>query len=134
MDVRVLALEHLHNDHKLWMEELEFVRDEIEIFEKELGDIVGLLEDKEMLAHVEHFQNQFIREKEVIDELIHDIREHEKEMAVHAKKGEDKDDAFHAKIHQLLSDRMLRFNELYNDLKRSYRKFMLRWLQTELQR
>lgn len=133
MELRDLALEHLHNDHKSWMEELEFNKDEIRIFEKELSDIVGHLNDKEMLARVEHFQNQFIREKEVIDELMHDIKEHEKEMAEHAKQGENKDDAFHAKIHQLLSERMLRYNELYNDLKRSYRSFMQEWLHRELQ-
>ncbi len=132
MDKRILALDILHNDHKKWKEELEFARDEISIFENELGKVVSHLKDKEMLAKVEHFQNQFIREKEVIDELLHDIKEHEKEMAEHAKNGEMKDDAFHAKIHQLLSERMLRFNELYNELKRSYRKFMLKWLHETL--
>ncbi|MCB0786643.1 MAG: hypothetical protein KDC02_20845, partial [Flavobacteriales bacterium] len=59
----------LHFEHQVWLNNLRFYKDEIAIFEHRLEDVVTRNTDREFLAQVEHFQNQYIREKEVIDEL-----------------------------------------------------------------
>ena len=74
-----------HFEHKQWIRELEFWRDELKIFQKRLEDIVQRAQGKDVLAKAEHFQNQFIRHNEVIDTFLHDIKEHEHELAQLAK-------------------------------------------------
>ena len=67
----------LHFDHMEWLNALRFYKEDIGILEHRLEDIVRRNTKNEVMAELEHFQNQFIREREVIDELRHDIKQHE---------------------------------------------------------
>ncbi|UPT67576.1 MAG: hypothetical protein M0D57_02565 [Sphingobacteriales bacterium JAD_PAG50586_3] len=67
----------LHEEHKIWLNKLDFYADDIMIQEKCLQEVVAKNTDKEVLAMAHHFENQFIMRKEQIDELRHSIKEHE---------------------------------------------------------
>ncbi|MGB0851359.1 MAG: hypothetical protein ACPGTP_08920, partial [Bacteroidia bacterium] len=71
-------LHEIHSENKDWIKALDFARDEIETYRNRLGEVTSKNTKTEVLASAEHFQNQFIRHCEVIDELKHDINEEEK--------------------------------------------------------
>ena len=117
-------LADLHFEHKVWLNTLQFCKEEINIFERRMEELVARNTDKTLLAELEHFQNQYIREREVIDELRHGIKEHEnfleKEMKEHPVAIEHRAFGDHAE----LRDRMVTFEKLYRELKEEF----YRWL------
>ena len=120
-------LSDLHFEHKIWLNELKFVSDELSFFEKYLEDLVTRHNDKEMLVQLEHYQNQFIREKEIVDIMNHDIRKHEHKLAEFAQKHTNSFDNYDLEDHDELRDSMVRFRKIFNELKVNFFRFMHDW-------
>ncbi|MFN8351483.1 MAG: hypothetical protein U0U25_08485 [Flavobacteriales bacterium] len=114
----------LHSDHELWLNTLRFCKDEIGIFEKRLEDIAKRNTGRDVMAELEHFQNQYIREREVIDELRHDIKQHENYLQQYASEHPVAIDHVLFKDHAGLRDRVNTFEKLYHELKAEF----MRWL------
>ncbi|HMS69558.1 MAG TPA: hypothetical protein PKD18_15540 [Saprospiraceae bacterium] len=81
MDTTTAHIDSLHFEHVLWTRQLEFEQDEIKFFNKKLEEVVSRWTDVIILGKVEQFQNQFIRNNEVIDSLRHEIKLHEQYLA-----------------------------------------------------
>lgn len=124
MKTQTLTNTLFHFEHTQWKRELLFWVDELKFFNQELGEIVSKWTDKDVLAQLEHFQNQFIRQSEVIDTLLHDIRIHEDDMAAHLKKEENVLNVEHAKQHQAFHEKMNTQRNIYNDLKKDFFKYL----------
>jgi len=77
----------LNFDHELWDNEMKFYRNELEIFEHRLEQDVVRLSDREGLRELEHFQNQFIRQNEVLDILNKKVRKNRKNIARNSVDG-----------------------------------------------
>ena len=78
-----MTTEKVTNYHAMLVEgtkSLQFYMDEIKIFEKRLTEVVNSNINKEVLAEAEHFQNQFILQKEQFQLLQHNIRELESKL------------------------------------------------------
>ena len=117
-------LSDLHFEHQVWINTLQFCKDEITIFERRMEEIVKRNTDKALLAELEHFQNQYIREREVIDELRHDIKQHENFLE---KESMDHPVAIDHRAfgdHSNLRDRMTTFERLYKELKDEFFRWM----------
>jgi hypothetical protein len=114
------------------MDELAFCKEEITYFEHRLEGMIADITARDLLADIEHFQNQFIREREVIDELIHEIKIRQQEVAHMAQSEKELDHDYQMKRHVKLGDRVIRFNELYGDLKISFNRFSVKWLERKL--
>jgi len=127
--VAQVKLQQLHIEHEMWLNELSFYRDEVKILDRYLLEVVKKNTGPEVMREVEHFQNQFIRQKEVMDELSHDIREHEafviakvrelNPIQVEKKKFDD---------HQELREFLDTFRKLYAELKADFLSFTGRHL------
>ncbi len=117
-------LQDLHNDHQLWLNTLRFCKDEIGIFDKRMEDIAGRTAGNEVMAELEHFQNRYIREREVIDELRHDIKQHENHLEKFAIEHPVAVDHVLFTDHSELRDRLNTFEKLYHELKVEF----MRWL------
>lgn len=117
----------LHMDHTLWSKELSFFADELAVFENRLSDLVRKGHDPEMLAQLEHYQNQFIRQKEVLDELRHEIGLHEQKIAHLLKdnKGIPSDMKTH---HDQVAEQMGDYRRIYNDLKTAFQRYLVQWM------
>ena len=50
----------VHHEYKTWLNKLEFFKDELRIFKDRLSDIAKKNTGHDILAMVEHFQNQII--------------------------------------------------------------------------
>lgn len=122
------AFQTLHLDHQLWLNELKFYEDEVTIFEHYLEEYVKKAgpDQKELMADLEHFQNQFIRQKEVIDELKHEIRLSEQRLSKEIQLGVRMTDDDKIR-HNHLKDRMETFRKIYRELKAEFYGYMTKW-------
>lgn len=118
----------LHFEHSLWGRQLDFYRDEVSFFERRLEDLVQRWTDHGVLAQLERFQNQFIREREVIDILKHDINAHENSLVAYAKEHPIAIDHVHFADHDGLRERMARFREIFEELKNDCLTFLVKYM------
>ena len=107
-------------DHELWDNEMKFYRNELEIFEHRLEQDVVRLTDKEALRQLEHFQNQFIRQNEVLDILNKRVRKNRKNVARASVNGGIAIDHMVVKNYVGLRDEFETFEKIYYDLKRKF--------------
>lgn len=63
-----------HQENQDWLKRLDFYKEEIQILRERLEELTRKNTDAEFLKSVEHFQNQFLIQRNHIDELSHDIR------------------------------------------------------------
>jgi hypothetical protein len=110
-------------DHELWDNEMKFYRNELEIFEHRLEQDVVRLSDRQALSELEHFQNQFIRQNEVLDLLNKRVRQNRKNIARASVKGTISDDHQLVKDYIDLRDEFEIFEKIYFDLKKKFVDF-----------
>lgn len=103
---------------------MELSRDEVLSFENRLQEIIKSNTSKDILAQAEQFQNQFIRQKEVINTLSHDIHEDEIRIAENVK--ENNVSVEHRKVEENfeLKDRVHVFQKIFNEIKSEYLAFL----------
>ncbi len=124
MDQTKKYLHELHNEHRDFNSQLDFVVDELKTYTHRLEEVVTANTKQEIMQQVEHFQNQFIRHKEVIDELKSMIHHSEKELAQNAEENNVATDHRKTDDHAELRDQMESFNKIYNELKTEYLAFL----------
>ncbi|MBS1667449.1 MAG: hypothetical protein JST58_08735 [Bacteroidetes bacterium] len=113
------SIEQFQEDLQYWKQELSSIKQEICHFESHLENMAKMKLSKIHLATVEHFQNSFICQKEVLDKLRHDLPDsqqkvqHSFNMFNTAAK-----EAKHA-----LAERMDTFRRIYNDIKQEFKQF-----------
>lgn len=101
-----------------WKGEVNEVREGLSEMQRLLEKIVSQPRQHDTLAKVEHFQNQFICQKEVADRLFHDLK------GVAKRLGKDEQiHSDHPAAHDPLHDRMQTFRQLYTGLKVDFGNF-----------
>ena len=117
----------LHSQITEWKSNVELIRSEISIFQKQLGGIVRKNSLEEVLKGVEHFQNQFIRQLEVSDELFHELKAADRRLASTADTGTDIQFIF-AEDNPNLRDIIETYNKLFLELKNEFHLFLRKWM------
>lgn len=115
----------LHFEHRLWNSELGFFADELKIYEHRLEELVQKHRSVEVLSGLEHFQNQFIRQKEVLDTIKHDIHIHEQKLQEALQKGEEA--PLDPEYHNFIGEQMESFRSIYADLKKEFYQYLVKW-------
>lgn len=110
-------------DHELWDNEMKFYRNELEIFDHRLEQDVVRLSEKEALRKLEHFQNQFIRQNEVLDILNKRVRQNRKSITRNSVEGEIKENNDAITEYNSLREEFETFEKIYADLKRDFLNF-----------
>lgn len=124
-----ISVRSLHLEYKVWINELNFAKEEIGIFEKHLELLVNRNTDVLVRAKIEHFQNQFIRHREVIDELKHKLHLSEVQLANFVRDMSGMGiDSVKMDNHVKLRDEQFRFREIYAELKNDFRRFESEWM------
>lgn len=113
-----------HFDHKLWMNELKFFEMQLEVFEERLEEVVLRIEDRSALAAVEAFQNQIIRQREVIDLLKHKFRVREKDLNALSNDMTIESDHVLFADHRKEREDMQIFIKLYQEMREKYMHFL----------
>ena len=123
-----ISIPQLHLEYQLWINELAFYKEEITLYEKYLEGIITINTSKEAAVGVEHFQNQFILQKEVIDQLKHDLRVSEKQLVSFVKELSGMGlESIRMDNHSKLRERMSTYRKLYKELKQEFRQFESEW-------
>ncbi len=113
------SIEQYQEELQTWKYELSSIKQEIRHFENHLEEMAKEKLPRTLLAEVEHFQNTFICQKEVIDKLRHDLPDsrHKVENIFNIIRSVN-DDAQHA-----LAERMDTFRRIYEEIKQEFRQF-----------
>ena len=127
--IATISIRSLHMEYQLWTRELIFYKEEIKIFEDHLEALLKRNNKNGVPAQVEHFQNQFILQKEVIDYLKHDLGVSERQLAgfVYEMSG-DGIENIKMDNHGKLRERMSTFRKIYREIKTEFRHFEMRWM------
>ncbi len=127
MEAEKKPIIELHQDITDWKSDIQLTRSEIGIFQNELREIVRKNNHEAVLKGVEHFQNQFIRQQEVCDELMHDLHEADRVLANKATLGSDSGTILKYE-NPALKDRCETFHHLFQELKDEYHRFLEKWM------
>lgn len=121
-------IDELHFEHQLWLNEAKFYRDELKIYQNRLDEVASKNTAQDVRKEIEHFQNQFIIQKEQLDILNHHVNEHEQWLAKFAKENPIAVDkrlfANHIEVH----DKIEMFKKLYGELKMEFNRFIAKWM------
>ncbi|MFN3939128.1 MAG: hypothetical protein ACK4IY_00990 [Chitinophagales bacterium] len=123
MDNQRKDIAALHREIVEWKELIMLVRDEILIFEHQLGELLATQHGMEVMQHVQRFESQFIRHKEVSDELFHDLKIADHQLKVILERNTESDEPI-VEDHVMLRDKVHTYERLFNELKEDYRHFL----------
>ncbi|MCU0434256.1 MAG: hypothetical protein MUC87_12430 [Bacteroidia bacterium] len=118
------SLYELHAEHREWLNKLAFYSDEIKYMTTRLQEVTVKNTGHDVLAQAEHFQNQFIIQRNHIDNLNHEIKEQEKLIESNINHNPVATDRRKADDHVEERDAMMQFEKIFNELRREY----LAWL------
>lgn len=109
----------LYTEHLNWLKVLAQSKVQLVDLETRLASSMGQLAHTKMLAQAESFQNRFIRQREVVDELRHEVKQHENHL-------ERMDQPSHLLLltHVGLREDLARFYDLYLELQRDFDEFL----------
>jgi hypothetical protein len=111
-----------------WLKALSFYEDEIYIMENRLAEVAMKNSSFEARQGVEHFQNQFVIQRNHIDELKHAIREFEHRLSVDAEKHQGHVDNGYKAGHDVLDDKFNTFEKIMNELRHEYNTYLTKWM------
>jgi hypothetical protein len=114
----------MHAEHRQWQENLLFYQDELRTFQDRLREVTSKNPGAEVQAWVEHFQNQFTIQQELIDELNHHFREHERAIKDSLQSSDASDSEARLNDHAEEKGKMKVFERFQQELKKDLNKFL----------
>ena len=121
---KVKHIDELHFEHQLWIAEIKFYHDELMVSQKYLDHIATRNTGIEVRKQIEHFQNQFIIQREQLDILKHDIKIHDQWLARFAAQHPVAIDHYVFADHNDLRDKANSFKKIYTELKGEFIQFV----------
>lgn len=125
METQRKHIDELHAEHRAWLSDAQFYADELSIFQDRLEEVAAKNTDHAVKVQVEHFQNQFIIQKEQIDLLNHEAKSHEQWLANYAKENPVAVDRHLFADHQATHAKIDAFRKIYADLKTEFNQFLV---------
>ncbi len=117
-----------HADHTEWLSKLKFYNDEISIMKGRLGELASKNNQSDVLAQVEHFQNQLIVQKNNIDELAHTIKVDESSLEKEVNKNPVAVDHREMPSHSKEKEAVDAFEKNFNELRAEFKTFAAKWM------
>lgn len=128
MEKEIIYNSDLHFEHVQWHRELAFWEDELKSFKNRLEELVNRWTNKDVLAQLEHYQNEFTLHGGVIDDMQEVINEHEIRIAGQSKTGKDALDVPLVKKHLEFRHKMETQRQIYADLKKEFFRFLSKYM------
>lgn len=118
----------MSSEHSDWRRGIEFYRQEMEILKKRLAEVSQKYTRTEVKAEVEHFQNQFIVQRNNLDDLKHAIGVHERHLNQDAGQLDNHIANSTLAEHDELRDRFADLEKTINDLRHEFNRFLARYM------
>lgn len=122
-----VSIEQFQEELQTWKHELSSIKQEIRHFENQLVAMSAKNLPKHLLAHLEHFQNAFICQKEVIDKLRHDLPD-SRHNVENIFKNQYSVNMEEEKREDALREKMDTFRRIYEDVRDEFRHFETEWM------
>jgi uncharacterized protein (DUF342 family) len=121
-----INISHIGNKHNEWIRGLDFYKDDIHILEERLSELST--HQLVMLAkqQMEHFQNQFIIQRNNIDVLKHRINEHLKHLGKEAGAHAGHIERNTEKEHEELGDEYAMIEKVMSELRHEFNNYLSR--------
>jgi len=123
-----ISIEQFREELQSWKSELSSIKEEIRYFERHLEQLTSKRLPKELLAEVEHFQNLFICQKEVIDKLRHDLPDSRNKVENIFHELRQMNEASNWESSEGLESRMDTFRRIYIEIKQDFHRFEAEWM------
>lgn len=117
-----------HEENSAWISKLDFYRDELKILQDRLEEIATKNNQGEVLPEIEKYQNQFIVQRNNIDEIRHQIRENEQALQEEIKSNPVAVDHRKVAYHEEEKNAVESFEHVFNELREDFNKFSSKWM------
>jgi cobalamin biosynthesis protein CbiD len=117
-----------HSEHSDWMNRVAFYKEEITILNQLLSEIANKNSSDEALKDVEHYQNQFIIQKNNLDKLAHNIRIHEQKLQHEVDSNPVAVDHRKTEYHQAEKEFLDYFENNFSTLRKDFKTFASKWM------
>jgi predicted nucleic acid-binding Zn-ribbon protein len=117
-----------HAENATFMEKLFFYKDEIAIMKTRIAEVASKNSSKDVLAQIEHFQNQLIVQNDNIDRIKHEVVQCEKTLEANINKNETAADHRKVADHALERKLVESFEKHFNGLRAELKTFLATWM------
>ncbi len=107
-----------------WTMSLEFYLGDLDILKERLQEVAHKNTGKSVLASVEHFQDQFIVQKENLQILRHDIQKQKEYLTAELKKFSHLNNLDITDAQHFLRERVQMTEKIFLELKHSFYRFL----------
>ncbi len=123
-----MHIDDLHFEHEQWKRELNFFKEEYKFFTNRLEEIASRYTKAEVMKELEHFQNQLYIQNNAIDQLLHDIKANEHELATYAESHPVAVDRVLFEDHEPLREQVSINRDIVTQFKSEYQRFLAKWM------
>jgi len=114
--------------HQEWLKALDFYKTELDILEGRLAEVAGKNTALEPSESAEHFQNQFIVQRNNIDELKHAINQHAHLVFEDTKQHVGRVEEGRLVDHKKIEEEMMLFEKIINELRHEFNRYAAKWI------
>jgi hypothetical protein len=118
----------VNTEHTEWIKGLAFYKDEMHILENRLLEVAAKNTVFEARQGIEHFQNQFVVQRNNIDELKHKIKEHMSAFTKLPEMLEEVVENERLADHENLRDEYQTFEKVIRELRLEFNVFLAKWM------
>lgn len=117
-----------HEENTDWMNRLDFYKAEIDILKNLLGEVAEKNTAEDVQKQVEHYQNQFIVQRNNIDILAHNIQLNEDELQKEIVSNPVAVDHRKMEYHQTEKEFIDFFETNFNEVRHDFKVFAAKWM------
>ena len=114
------------NEHSEWIKGLEFYMDDLQVLVHRLEEVARTNGDFETRSGMEHFQNQFIIQRNNIEELKHKIKEHIHLVSRQPALETEQVNSTLLTDHESLADEYRTLEKVINEIRKEFNDYLVR--------
>ena len=118
----------LGTEHREWLDKLDFYKDDLTILNKRLTEIAAKNSSADARAGIEHFQNQFIIQRNNIDELKHLVNENAHRAFEDAKSHGGHISTNTTAEYKNTEEQINAFETVINELRHEFQNYSAKWM------
>ncbi|MFM7903043.1 MAG: hypothetical protein ACKPAD_13805 [Bacteroidota bacterium] len=122
--MQTTKLETLHSEHREWLNKIDFYYDDLKIMRHRLEEVAARNTNKSLMAQVEHYQNQFVIQRNELDEMKHVINQSETSIAENVAQNGTAVNRRSVADDQAMRERMSQFEKLFLQLRVELMSFL----------
>ncbi len=122
--METVKIEVQHAEHREWLNKIDFYYDDLKIMRHRLEEVAARNTNKSLMAQVEHFQNQFVIQRNELDEMKHAIHQAESGIAENVAQNGTAVNRRSMPDNVSMRDRIERFQKLFLQLRKELMTFV----------